>query len=110
MSDQNIRKLCIPKLTYSKYCSKCDYCIKAEWSPNEGVKYEMLNVYCCVNGGKFIDKGKICLNGIEYEVPLGTEQTFNPEDWRPERFNKTELFTYMEEDVEDEEETEQRKL
>lgn len=55
----------------------------------------MLNVYCCVNGGKFYDnKQATCPNGIGYEVPLGTEQTFNPEDWKPERFNKANQLIY----------------
>lgn len=110
MSDPNIRKLSIPKLIYSKYCSKCKFCVKAEWSPNEGVKYGMLIVYCCANGGKFCDgKQVICPHGVAYCIPLGTEETFNPDDWRPERLNKTETFIYTEE-VEKDEELEQKEL
>jgi len=109
MSDLNIRKLIIPKFTYSKYCSKCKFCVKAEWSRNEGVKYGMLNVYCCVNGGSF--PKPICPHGIAWWTPLGTEQTFNPEDWGPERFNKKETFTYtLEEPKGEREPSKQRKL
>lgn len=96
MSDPNIRKLAIPKLTYSKYCSKCNYCVKAEWAKNKGVEWGQLTVYCCANGGLYTDCGKtFCPHGISYAVKLGQEEpVFNPEDWKPERFNKQKPFIY----------------
>ena len=100
MSDPNIRKLVIPKLTYSKYCGKCKFCIKAEWNPNEGVKHGILIVYCCANGGLYIDHGKsICPHGVSYGVELGQAEEFSPEDWT-ERFKRPESLLYREEEEE----------
>jgi len=86
--DQNVRRLTVHKLTYSKYCSKCGYCVKAEWSKNQGVKWGQLTVYCCANGGLYTDQEQpICPNGIGWTVKLGQEEPeFNPDDWGPERF------------------------
>jgi len=82
-----VRKLALDKLTYSKYCAKCQYCIKAEWAKKEGVKYGMIDVYCCAQGGASHSEGAIyCPNGVAYGVCLGTEEEFDPADWGPERF------------------------
>lgn len=64
------------KGTYVKYCAKCLFCVKAEWCKNEGFKYSLLDVYCCVEGGK---KGitPMCPEGISWGHVLGTVQTFN---------------------------------
>lgn len=87
MDDLNIRRLCISKLTYSRHCSKCKYCVKAEWCQDNGVKFGVLDVYCCVNGGKF--KPPICPNGIAYDVALGVKQEFVSADWKAERLYTT---------------------
>jgi len=102
--DENIRKLTLHKHTYSKYCAKCGYCIKAEWAKNKGVEWGQLVVYCCATGGERPkEKIPICPHGISYTTKLGQEEPeFNPEDWGPERFIKedNELIDYEEEDDE----------
>ena len=87
MNDLNIRKLAIPKYTYSRYCSKCKYNVKAEWCQDNGVKFGMLDVYCCVNGGEF--KPPTCPHGVAYRIALGVKQEFCSADWKPERLYTT---------------------
>lgn len=79
-NDSNVRIIIVHKDCYSKYCSKCSYCVKAEWSKNEGFKYHVLDVQCCMEGGK---KGvmPVCPNGVAWHVCLGETQTFNPNEF-----------------------------
>ena len=78
-NDVNIRIIIITKECYTKYCSKCPYRVKSGWCKNEGFKYEVLDVYCCMEGGK---KGiaPMCPNGINWNVCLGETQMFNPNE------------------------------
>jgi hypothetical protein len=81
--DQNIRKIVVGKGCYSKYCSKCPYCVKSYWEENEGFKHGWIGVECCVNGGKS-DGEVICPNGITWFICLGESQSFDPEMiWKP---------------------------
>lgn len=77
VNDNNVRILVLTKQDYYKYCATCKYCVKANWCKNEGFKYQMLDVYCCVDGGK---KGitPMCPNGIYWGVLLGEVRTFDP--------------------------------
>lgn len=81
--DQNVRKIVVGKDCYSKYCVKCSYCIKAEWSPKEGFKYGWIDVYCCMNSGK-CNPQSMCPNGIGWDICLGEAFEFDPEKiWKP---------------------------
>lgn len=99
--DKNIRKLVLDKLCYSTYC------VKAGWSPNEGVKYNAIDIYCCVDGGGCkIKVGLHCPHGIAWDKCLGTIEEFDPADWGPERFERFPMLTddSLEEYIEDDEE------
>lgn len=75
--DVSVRVIIVHKDCYSKHCAKCSYCVKAEWNKNEGFKYHVLDVYCCMEGGK---KGiaPMCPEGISWKRVLGTVETFDP--------------------------------
>lgn len=80
--DPNMRKIVVGKNCYSKYCVKCPFMVKGEWSPKEGFKYGWIDVYCCVNGGYWIDDGqRICPDGVGYDARLGTSFEFDPKEW-----------------------------
>ena len=75
--DTSVRVIVVHRDCYSKYCAKCPFCVKAEWSKNEGFKYHVLDVYCCMECGK---KGvaPMCPEGIGYGTCLGEVETFDP--------------------------------
>lgn len=89
MNDINVRKLVLFKTVYTRYCSKCPFCIKADWNKNKGVKYGVIDVLCCKNGGKCKDSiNNVCPHGIAWNICLGEESiSFNPEDWKLDRFS-----------------------
>jgi len=102
MIDVNIRRLSLPKITYSKYCAKCGFCIKAEWNPNDGDKHGIIDVQCCKNGGNCdSDINDRCPHGIEWNVCLGDETVkFDPKDWKSNRFDSS-IFPSPEEESEE---------
>lgn len=106
MTDSNIRKLTIHQITYSKYCAKCNFHVKAEWAKNKGVEWGQLVIYCCVDGGQYSKEGKtVCPHGISFATKLGQEEPeFNIEDWSPERFKKEEKHGLKGVDSEEEDE------
>jgi hypothetical protein len=74
----------VGKECYPKYCIKCPFLVKAEWSPKEGFKHGWLDIYCCANGGKWVDDGQpICPHGVGYGLRLGTAFEFDPKGWYP---------------------------
>lgn len=79
-TDEHTRRIVVGKDCYAKYCSRCHFMIKSEWSPKQGFRYGWIDVVCCVNGGKWIDDGQpICPSGVVWQQRLGTVLEFDPE-------------------------------
>jgi len=60
----------------------------------------MIDIYCCVRGGYYIDSGTICPHGIYYNMDLGCSIEFNPSDWTSERFVVSENLYVAPEEAE----------
>lgn len=80
---QNVRIICIGKDAYSKYCAnKCPFLIKVQWAPKEGVKYHVIEVTCCAEGGKahspkIARYEKVCPNGLGWDYIKGQKFEFD---------------------------------
>jgi len=83
--DSNVRIICIGKNDYSKYCAnKCPFLIKAQWSPKEGVKYHVIEVTCCAEGGHAHDPDikryeTVCPKGLSWDHIKGEKFEFDPD-------------------------------
>jgi len=81
-TDEHTRRIVVGKDCYAKYCSRCPYMIKSEWSPKQGFRYGWVDVVCCMNGGKWLDDGQpVCPNGVGWEQRLGTVFEFDFTKW-----------------------------